>query len=138
MMNKFVRSRLTYLLASSTLIVLLGDQAFACLFPSLTEMIGGRPMACCSQRCRVDTTPQAAQQACEQSRTAISQHQVMAGPSTSVVKIELKDLPNTGLCSIHELPVSHPISDLFSTKADTLVPPDRTVDLYLFTHSLLI
>lgn len=137
-MKKLLEYRLLFLPSFLTLLLLLGSQALACMVPSMQAMAEGRSMACCSQHCRVETTPQAAQQACEQSRTAISQHQSIAGPSVSLVKIALKDLPNASLCSIHELPASHLISGLFSTKEYSPVPPYRTVKLYLFTRSLLI
>ncbi len=137
-MKKLLEYRLLFLPSFLTLLLLLGSQALACMVPSMQAMAEGRSMACCAEYCQMKTTPQAAQQACEQSRTAISQHQSIAGPSVSLVKIALKDLPNAGLCAIHELPVSRLIPGLFSTKEYSLAPPYRTVELYLFTRSLLI
>ncbi len=93
-------------------------------------------MACCEQHCRVETTPRAAQQACEQSHAAISQHQALTKSSISFMT--LKDLPNIGVYSTYD-PFAPPVmSSLLLITADALAPPGHTVDLYLFTHSLLI
>jgi hypothetical protein len=141
-MMKPRKYRIVSLLASLTLIALLGGQAFACLFPAppasmnMGNMGEGSAMACCEQHCRVETTPQAAQQACQQSHAAISQQQAFAKSPISFVT--LKDLLTAGLYATHDPPASPMISSLFLITADALAPSGRTVALYLFTHSLLI
>lgn len=138
MVKKLFISRLTYLLAFFTLTFLLGGQAFACLLPSPTEMRDGRSMACCADYCRMETTPQAAQQACEQSRTAISQHQVVAGPSTAVVKIFVTHLPDLGLGPPSDLPSGKLSQGLSTATGHSLPEPFHSVKLYLLIRTLLI
>jgi hypothetical protein len=136
MKMRLARYRMMSLLAPLVLVFLFGGQAFACLSPSLMDMREGRSMSCCEQHCRVETTPQAAQQACAQSHAAISHHQAIAGPS--IVFMTLKDIPNVGMYSIHDPPAHPVILSLSLITADALAPPGRAVDLYLVTHSLLI
>lgn len=136
---KLIPKRKTiYLVMCLAIVLLLGNQALACIFPSMPEMQGGRSMACCADYCRMETTPQAAQQACEQSRTAISQNQVVAGPSTAVVKIFVAHLPDLGLGPPSDFLLDKLIPGLSTATGHSLPEPFRSVKLYLLIRTLLI
>ena len=72
--------RVAYITAFLSLVLLLGSQPLACLIPSLSEMGKGQAMECCTEHCRMDTTPQAAQEACQQSSQVFSQQETLSSP----------------------------------------------------------
>lgn len=137
-MKLILKRKTIYVVMCLAIVLLLGNQALACIFPSMQEMQDGRSMACCADYCRMETTPQAAQQACEQSRTAISQHQVVAGPSTAVVKISVTHLPDLGLGPPSDLPSGKLSQGLSTATGHGLPEPFHSVKLYLLIRTLLI
>ncbi len=56
--------------------LMLTGKAIACLAPSAMEMGQGKSMDCCMERCRMETTQEAAKKACEESRLAFSQQEM--------------------------------------------------------------
>ena len=135
MLKKPSDNRSVSLLIALALTVLLSGQAFACLFPSPAEMRQGPPMACCSQKCQMDTTPQAAQRVCAQSVAAINQEAAVS--SASSVKMALKDLPSVDVCVAHEILVTFPITT-FQSREDHPASAHSAIPIYLLTRSLLI
>ena len=71
-MIRFLLYRTILVSTSLALSLLLGGQALACISPSMQEMREGRAMACCTEYCRMEVSPQAAHMACQQSQTAFS------------------------------------------------------------------
>jgi len=67
----------TVLLAFS---LMLTGKAIACFAPSAMEMSQGKSMDCCMERCRMETTHEAAQKACEESRLAFSPKEMLSSP----------------------------------------------------------
>jgi hypothetical protein len=125
------------LIVAVALVVLLANQALACLAPSPMEMGDGRAMDCCTESCRMDPTPEAAKQACQQSRVATGQEQLLAGSAIMVIKAAMKEVVNT------ELPIwnDHVVTNSLPTSQasdDTDPASCRTVDRYLLTRSLRI
>jgi hypothetical protein len=118
--------------------LLLSSQTFACLLPSPVEMRKDRSMACCTEHCRVETTAQVAQKACEQSQTAFSQDEAMAGPPSAMGKISIKDLHDIGLFSKLESWTSFPIPRACPASTYGTITSHQSVDLYILTRSLLI
>ncbi len=57
---------------------MLTGKAIACLSPSIMEMSQGKAMDCCMERCRMETTHEEAQKACEQSRHALSPKETLS------------------------------------------------------------
>ncbi len=80
-MNKnSLRYKVVFLPTFLMFLLLVGDQTMACLFPSLSEMGQGKAMDCCTKHCRMDTTPQAAQEACQESSQVFSQQDTISNP----------------------------------------------------------
>jgi len=59
---------------------MLTGKAVACLFPSAMEMSQGNAMDCCANYCRMETTHEAAEKACDQSRLAFSPNETLSSP----------------------------------------------------------
>jgi len=55
-------------------------KAGACSDPSMMEMSQGKAMECCMERCRMETTHEAAQKACESSRHDLSPKETLSSP----------------------------------------------------------
>lgn len=58
--------------------LMLSGKAIACLAPSAMEMGQGKAMDCCMERCRMETTHEAAQKACEESRLAFAPKETLS------------------------------------------------------------
>ena len=138
LMMRRLKHKIICLATCLAIILLLSNQAMSCIFPSMPDMQEGRAMDCCAEHCRAQKTPQAAQQACEQSRTALSQNQPMAKLSTPVVKITFKDLSDAGLIWQQDGSVSNPVSRALPIASHRIAIPYPPVDLYILIHSLLI
>jgi hypothetical protein len=138
LMNKVLRFRLMSALASFGLVFLLTAQAFPCLLPSPVEMSQGRAMACCADHCRMETTPEAAQKACEQSRQAFLQHEVYSNASLASPHEMVKLLPDSGTPRHEELKVPNSIRPPAQVKRHVLSKKFTSVKIYTFVHSFLI
>ncbi len=57
---------------------MLSGKAIACFAPSAMEMGQGKAMDCCMERCRMETTHEAAQKACENSRLAFAPKETLS------------------------------------------------------------
>ena len=60
--------------------LMLTGKAIACLAPSAMEMGQGKSMDCCMERCRMETTHEAAKKACEESLQAFSLQERFSSP----------------------------------------------------------
>lgn len=94
-------------------------------------------MACCVNHCRMETTPEAAQKACEQSRASLIPNQVISPSVPFDGKILVKDLPDAH-SFFHPLPVKNDLPPSFTSRPRSLQPPLQSDSLYLLTRSLLI
>lgn len=120
------------------ILLLLSTQVLACLFPQPVDLREGQAMACCVEHCRMETTPEAAQQACQQSRIATSQEQLVVGSSATMMKVAMKDLTDTGLDGWYDQAALNPFPKTHLLTNDLTATSPRSVDLYLFTRSLRI
>lgn len=138
MMNTCLRYRVVFLSALLTSILLSGSQVIACFVPSLAEMSEGRSMTCCADYCRMETTHEAAEKDCDESRQVFSSVETLSSPSATHVFTIAKPPPNLGL-----------IQALYPTYLDTRYPSPqasedglpkryRSVEIYILIHSLLI
>ncbi len=71
-MRKSLTSQLAHVVIFLALLFGITSKAIPCSMPSMMEMREGRSMACCTEYCRMEVTPQAAHMACKQSQTAFS------------------------------------------------------------------
>lgn len=95
-------------------------------------------MACCAEHCRFETNDQAAQKACDQSRQALSQPEILSGPTTAPVLAMVKSLPDSGPLLPVDLATRHLIHPTPQIKEHD--PPKRfiSVKTFILIHSLLI
>ncbi len=127
----------TSLLASLMLIALMSGQVSACLFPSPVKMSRNRPMACCTDHCRMRTTQEEARKSCQQTLVVTGQEQLTAPSSTRVTEAAMKALTDTGLYGYQQARLSPRPNSGFLTN-DRMAGPRQSVDLYLLTRSLRI
>ena len=71
-MRKYLNNRSVHVAIFLALSFGLASKAIPCSMPSMMEMGKGQSMACCTEYCRMEVTPQAADMACKQSQTAFS------------------------------------------------------------------
>jgi len=77
----------------------LTGKAVACLSPSAMEMGQGNAMDCCADYCRMETTHEAAEKSCDQSRLAFSPHETISSPhnlcdlSITILQPDLSSYP---------------------------------------------
>jgi len=64
---------------------MLTGKAIACFAPSAMEMGQGKAMDCCMERCRMETTHEAAQKACEKSRLAFAPKETLSSSNRDCV-----------------------------------------------------
>ena len=137
-MKTLLGYRVFFLSALLASILLSGSQAIACFVPSMVEMSEGHAMTCCTDYCRMETTHEAAKNACDESRQVFSSVEILASPSAAHVLTAVKSLPDLGL-----------IQALYPTDLDTRYPSPqasedglpkryRSVEIYTLIHSLLI
>ncbi len=138
MMKKPFRYWVAYFLVTFMLVTLVGGQAFACLIPSPMEIREDRAMACCTEYCRMETTEEAAREACQLSRTVTGQEEVMTQSSITVTKTGMEEQTDTGLYGWVEQAVLNPLPKTYFVTHDVAAASWRPVDLYLLTHSLRI
>ena len=137
MKNPF-QSRAIHLPALLIASLLLSGQALACLSPSMMEMRESRSMACCAEHCRFETTEQAAQKACEQSRQGLTQHEVLSSPSASPLLETVKSLPDSGLFLPVDFTACNLIHSTLQIKKHDHSKRFISVNIYTFVRSFLI
>ena len=122
------------------LVLLLSNQSLACFLPSPVEMGEDGAMACCAEHCRFETSDQAAQKACEQSRQAPRQHEVLSGLSAAPVLEMVKLLPYPGSVLPIDFAFHDPIHSHSPQHVNELGFSKRflSVEIYTLIHSLLI
>lgn len=113
LMKKLLWQRLIFSAVILTFSLMLGGKAIACFAPSTMEMGRGKTLDCCMERCRMETTQEAAKQACEKSLLAFSQQEMRAHSDKNCAYS-----PELILSDFNPLP-------LFST---TLFEPDDPLD----------
>ena len=118
--------------------LLLGGQAFACLSPSMIEMREGRAMACCAEHCRVETTHQAAQQACQQSDQVLTQHEAISSQAPALA-LDSANMPPNSVLSFQTVQDDDDHAEP-KQPARRDHPPQhpRTVAIYTLIHAYLI
>ena len=127
------------LIAFLTTSFAMGGQALACIFPSFTEMSKGRSMACCTEHCRMEATPQAAQKACDQSRTALTSVEAISNSSNTCLSWTMaKSLLDLGGTFLSHRDLFEPTIPLFRVHEGFLSNRNRSVEIYIFVHSFLI
>ena len=119
--------------------LLLSSSSVACFPPSLAEMSKGRAMDCCTKHCRMETTPRAAQEACQQTSQAFNQQETISSPSGIPALTTLKPLPDLGFHQKINSTLLEPIHHSHNIIVER--GPHgryRTVEIYTFAHSFLI
>jgi hypothetical protein len=137
-MKSTQRCRTINLVICVVLVLLLSNQALACFSPSPVEMGKGQAMACCVEHCRMETTPQAAKQVCEQSHIALTQPLVLARSVAPVVNFYVQDLPDSGLFLPTEPFSQEETQGTYSASEYTLSKFHQSIKLFILNHSLLI
>ncbi len=77
-MKKTVWQHVIFWMILLSFALMLSGKAIACFAPSAMEMGQGKAMDCCMERCRMETTHEAAQKACEESRLAFSSKEILS------------------------------------------------------------
>ena len=126
------------LIAFLTTSFAMGGQALACIFPSFTEMSKGRSMACCTEHCRMDTTPQAAQEACQKSFQVFNQQETLSSPSGTASLTFLKSLTDLGFQHIFPPPLLKSIPHLSNVVERGFHSRYQTVEIFTLNQSFLI
>ena len=137
MRNRFP-AKVIYLSALLIASLLLSGQALACIFPSIQEMREDRSVACCAERCRFGMNDQAAQKACDQSRQAPSQHEVLLSSSVAPALEMVKLLPDPGSVLPIDLAFHDPVHSTQHVNEPGLSKRFVSVKIYTLIHSLLI
>ncbi len=119
--------------------LMLTGKAIACFAPAAMEMSQGKSMDCCMERCRMETTHEAAQKACEESRLAFSPKETLSNSdkdckhSAATMLSEINPLP------LFSLPLFEPND---RTKRVQNEPPIKrhasTVPIYTSIQTFLI
>jgi len=130
--------RVAYFSASLSFVLLLGSQSMACLIPSLSEMGKGQAMECCTEHCRMETTPQAAKEACQKSSQVFSQQETLSSPSGTASLTFLKLPSDLGFQHIFQ-----PLLLKFTPHLSNVVECGfysryRTVEIFTLNQSFLI
>ena len=131
-------NRVVYLFASLVFVLLLGNQSLACLIPSLSEMGKGQAMECCTEHCRMDTTPRAAQEACQQSSQVFSQQETLSSPSGVSFLTIFKSLPDFCFQHIFQSSLLESVPLLPKAVERGFRHRFQTVEIYTLIHSFLI
>ena len=118
--------------------LLLSGQALACLSPSMLEMREDRSMACCAEHCRFETSDQAAQKACEQSRQAGSQDEPLLNQPNPYVSTMGKSLLDSGPLLPMDLATRNQIHSTLQIKEHDLSKRFISVEIYTLNRSFLI
>ncbi len=119
--------------------VAMGGKAFACSDPSAMEMGQGHAMDCCEERCRMETTHEAAKKACESSRSAFSTRDSLFSSKSDCVQIAewILSVPDTR--SLFYPPLSDPDDQFFGLLFPHLISRHHsTVPLYTEHQVFLI
>ena len=130
--------RVAYLAASLSFVLLLGSQSLACLIPSLSEMGKGEAMECCTEHCRMETTPQAAQEACQKSSQVFSQQETLSSPSGTASLTFLKSLLDFGFQHIFQPPLLKSTPHLSNVVERGFHSRYLTVEIFTLNQSFLI
>ena len=95
-------------------------------------------MACCAEHCRMETTPETAKQACDQSRQAVSQDEPLLNqPNPYVSKMDKSFLDSGSSLSV-ELAIRDETHPTLRIKTHNLSKKFVSVEIYTLFRSFLI
>ena len=95
-------------------------------------------MACCAEHCRMETTPEAAKQACDQSRQAVSQDEPLLNQPNPYVSTMGNPLLDSGSSLPVGLAIRNEIHPTLQIKKHNLSKKFVSVEIYTLFRSFLI